>query len=779
MECNTMDQCFDRIEAYCQKEITGHPLLVNTENAHDFQCLVKRMQLDGNKTCVFVHDYCGKGLPQIDALFRDVKKKGCFVVIGLSSYVMLLGKKRAEELMARLQELSVAGHVIVLLSHMKEIRLSRMQQDQHLSYRVLLLEGDPTPLPSIYLASPEENSFGQLVLPNIQALLEKLEQYDPVGGETSFAVRTSLHKEVFSESMYSIRSSKGIYKELLRAFPVLKGDLEESWGTKEDWERFAQEWKECLSWGALAEKHFGIDAHFSAILEREYEQADTYETWLYWLLLKVQGASEDAYLSYALGKSRHWRDLWEHIFLSLSSLSFQMREFEKYCEGRKRLLEGQTIPATWVSEYQDAIAQKGRDAIWYLFAGTAWEEKMLFQCLADYDYTKEEVMGVLKTHFPDLFAYMKSFTFTMHQKVPERLVPLLTKYFDDYKWQKLMNHLTPDFKAQVNTLAEHRVYNQFPIRSLALSQMKKENTMMYFVDALGVEYLSYISEKCKTYGLLLSIQVVHGELPSITSQNTEFMNPGVINIKNLDELKHESQTYNYEKQKIPLHLVAELKAIDGVLQTIRDGLLTKEMKSAIIISDHGATRLAVLNDEEYGAEFIVGESKGQHSGRCCQVEEDPGIPFAAYENGYAVLANYMRFKGSRKADVEVHGGATLEETLVPLLQISLKPKDPMVEFQPALVQLRKKEVGELLLVTNFDMADPYIIVNGKIYRGKLDTHRRRAIIPLPDMKRTHDYMADIYDGDTLLKEQVAFHVKKEVAKDNLGDIFYGNRGESQ
>lgn len=771
MECNTMDQCFDRIEAYCQKEITGHPLLVNTENAHDFQCLVKRMQLDGNKTCVFVHDYCGKGLPQIDALFRDVKKKGCFVVIGLSSYVMLLGKKRAEELMARLQELSVAGHVIVLLSHMKEIRLSRMQQDQHLSYRVLLLEGDPTPLPSIYLASPEENSFGQLVLPNIQALLEKLEQYDPVGGETSFAVRTSLHKEVFSESMYSIRSSKGIYKELLRAFPVLKGDLEESWGTKEDWERFAQEWKECLSWGALAEKHFGIDAHFSAILEREYEQADTYETWLYWLLLKVQGASEDAYLSYALGKSRHWQDLWEHIFLSLSSLSFQMREFEKYCEGRKRLLEGQAIPATWVSEYQDAIAQKGRDAIWYLFAGTAWEEKMLFQCLADYDYTKEEVMGVLKTHFPDLFAYMKSFTFTMHQKVPERLVPLLTKYFDDYKWQKLMNHLTPDFKAQVNTLAEHRVYNQFPIRSLALSQMKKENTMMYFVDALGVEYLSYISEKCKTYGLLLSIQVVHGELPSITSQNTEFMNADVTNIKDLDALKHESQTYNYEKQKIPLHLVAELKAIDGVLQTIRDGLLTKEMKSAIIISDHGATRLAVLNDEEYGAEFIVGESKGQHSGRCCQVEEDPGIPFAAYENGYAVLANYMRFKGSRKADVEVHGGATLEETLVPLLQISLKPKDPMVEFQPALVQLRKKEVGELLLVTNFDMADPYIIVNGKIYRGKLDTHRRRAIIPLPDMKRTHDYMADIYDEDTLLKEQVAFHVKKEVAKDNLGDIF--------
>lgn len=772
MECNTMDQCFERIEAYCQKEITGHPLLVNTENDNDFQRLVKRMRIDGNKTCVFVHDYCVNGsFPQIDALFRDVKKKGCFVVIGLSSYFMLLGRKKAEELMARLQELSVAGHVIVLLSHMKGIRLSRMQQDQHLSYRVLLLEGDPTPLPSVDLAAPEDICFHQSVLPDIQALLEKLEQYDPAARETSFALRTSFPREVFRESMYSIRFSKGIYEELLKAFPVLKGALKESWGTKENWERFTQEWKETLSWRALAKKHFGIDAHFSTILDQEYWQTDAYETWLYWLLLKVEGASENAYLAYAIGKSRQWQDLWEHIFLALTSISYQRREFEKYCEGRKRLLEGQTIPATWGRSYQDAIAKKGREAIWYLFAGTAWEEKTLFQCLADYDYTKDEVMGVLKTHFPELFMYMKPFAFTAYQKVPTGQVQPLTKYFDDYKWQKLVNHLEPDFKAQVNALAEHRVYNQFPIRSLALSQMKKENTKMYFVDALGVEYLSYILEKCKTYGLLLSIQVVHGELPSITSQNTEFMNADVKNIKDLDELKHESQTYNYEKQKIPLHLVAELKAIDDVLQTIRDGLLNKEMKSAIIISDHGATRLAVLNDEEYGAEFIAGESKGKHGGRCCQVEEDPGIPFAAYENGYSVLANYMRFKGSRKADVEVHGGATLEETLVPLLQISLKEEHPTVEFKPDVVKLSRKKVGELLLVTNFDITDPYIIVDGKIYPGEVDTHRRRALIPLPDMKRTHDYLADIYDGDTLLREQVPFRVEKEVAKDILGDIF--------
>ena len=35
------------------------------------------------------------------------------------------------------------------------------------------------------------------------------------------------------------------------------------------------------------------------------------------------------------------------------------------------------------------------------------------------------------------------------------------------------------------------------------------------------------------------------------------------------------------------------------------------------------------------------------------------------------LANYDRFKGSRKANVEVHGGATLEKSLFQLLRFRI------------------------------------------------------------------------------------------------------------
>ena len=52
-----------------------------------------------------------------------------------------------------------------------------------------------------------------------------------------------------------------------------------------------------------------------------------------------------------------------------------------------------------------------------------------------------------------------------------------------------------------------------------------------------------------------------------------------------------------------------------------------------------------------------------------QIDEDPHLTQASYEDGYAVLANYERFKGSRAANLEVHGGATLEEVLVPVITL--------------------------------------------------------------------------------------------------------------
>lgn len=66
------------------------------------------------------------------------------------------------------------------------------------------------------------------------------------------------------------------------------------------------------------------------------------------------------------------------------------------------------------------------------------------------------------------------------------------------------------------------------------------------------------------------------------------------------------------------------------------------------------------------------QERGVHSGRCCKTSEiDEQPEFATESQGFWVLANYDRFKGSMPANVEVHGGASLEEVLVPIIEFTL------------------------------------------------------------------------------------------------------------
>ena len=65
-------------------------------------------------------------------------------------------------------------------------------------------------------------------------------------------------------------------------------------------------------------------------------------------------------------------------------------------------------------------------------------------------------------------------------------------------------------------------------------------------------------------------------------------------------------------------------------------------------------------------------SAGEHSGRCCPINDlDEKPACATEENGWWILANYDRFTGGRLSSVEVHGGATLEEILVPVIEFAL------------------------------------------------------------------------------------------------------------
>lgn len=266
-------------------------------------------------------------------------------------------------------------------------------------------------------------------------------------------------------------------------------------------------------------------------------------------------------------------------------------------------------------------------------------------------------------------------------------------------------------------------------------------------------------------------------MPSITSQNKEFLDSfsdsghPIISIKDIDDIKHHGK-YDYDfykNSKLPIYLSKELEVIRNVLVKIKNDLSEGKMKRAFLIADHGASRLAVLHDTENVWEM---SEKGQHSGRCCpksDVDERPA--FAADAGNFWALANYDRFKGGRKANVEVHGGATLEELCVPVIELtyltakpeillmSVEKQETRLHETPIIaVSFRKK--AALKIFSSIPLQNVSVVINGKSYSAE-ECDGRFYRVEMPELKKSNIYYADVYAGDNEIAEHLPFIIQKE------------------
>jgi hypothetical protein len=358
-------------------------------------------------------------------------------------------------------------------------------------------------------------------------------------------------------------------------------------------------------------------------------------------------------------------------------------------------------------------------------------------------------------------------------KCPE-LADLLTDYFEAYKKQKLSNSLEPEFLNKVDELAHSpRKFNRLPTRNEIIDGLDKTDAYLYWLDALGVEYLAFIEALVRKRGLSVRVNIARAELPTITSINRDFYDawPSDKKEKNdeLDEIKHsDSGGYNFENNALPIYLAKELEIITGVIDKAATELALRHYKRFLITSDHGASRLAVLRRKE---EKYETDTKGEHSGRCCKLFEPYDLPFATEENGYLVLADYGRFKGSRAANVEVHGGASLEEVVVPIIEVTLKDSNMTVELVENTVIVDSRTGAEITLFLNSPLKNVSVILNGKRYPAtSLDSNHYK--VGLPNMKRAGDYLADVYSGDDLIgKILIKAQGKSGKVNDAFDDLF--------
>lgn len=750
------EEIIKRIERYLQRN-DSHPRLVNIDNPGDLHTIQQHFSV-GDNVFKSVADFSqGDGSFSEDALYGYLQETQDVVFLtGFTSYYRLLGKEKLQDFINRMLGMSISGMHLVVLCYQCEKYLAKV--DLRYSQFVYLIDGQKAPLPQLIFVSPS------MQIGSENSIVEGIQNIPQIA-EDSLAEQIFLHTEKrksnYPCSLFSIKELYNAYGALCD-IDAATNYLKENFGTKEEWASALSEVSQYGSWKDYIMSVFGTTTNLENLIG-SWGTYDERKKWLYFIALKLYGAKNSWCLTEAVCQAENSNLFIRSVFRSLLNLSYNDKEFWNHYDERKSIIRALENPDSEVSDYCAMVKQKEQDALYYLTDASEREKNLIFENLDNYSEKlgRNNVVEILRHVYPDLYSYLQPYHFNVSSLN-------LDTYFQEYKYQKVVNKIYPKFLNQVNEQAKKREFNLYlPARSEKLDAVEKDGTAVYFMDAMGVEYLSYIMELCRKKKLLAYTTICHCELPSITAFNKEFVDvftqggadfiPNKNGIKSLDELKHHgTEEFDFTNNEIPTYITTELDIISKVVERIATLLDSGKYKRVVMLSDHGASRLCVLakSENRWGS-----KSNAEHSGRCCPVSEIEDIPpCATQENGYWVLANYDRFKGGRKANIEVHGGATLEEVVVPIIEFVKAPFEVEIQLLSKTVKFSRRKKNAVIKVFSKTKLDNLSIrvskLNGE-FEGK-STDGQTFIIELPELRKSDKYTVDVFYNNNLLKSGLEF-----------------------
>ena len=761
----------EEIDSY-EKHFTGAPLLIGLDAKDDYMTLLELLRDDFGKQVVRMSDSCKADFPPKPALYisliSNAAKAKPVVWIGAVQASMLYGRKETEQFLVNLLGSSFGGPVTILCPYCVNLLDKIGRNYKKLGYNIIVVNAENRDIPRIQVNSEKSAYNSGSAVQGIGRLLSLLEEAKY--GE-AIQLITTCKLSYLADSMYPVSEGVSPFRYLCQKEPGIAANMTENNGTSEQWQNLAIELQKADSLSNLCKnKLCSVHALQNTFGDYLLEDQDT--RFLCFVCLKVFYCAEENYLAYCLRQTETVNELEEKLYTSILELSYKEHRFSAWMRQRSRILSLLDENSSRMKDFCERATIKGKDILWYLSDETEEERAAIIHALCTYGYTDNELNSALSAISPQLFQYLQKFVFDeFNTRVMESdayVRPLLTDYFQRYKIQKLTNHQDPEFVELVEKEAKVRSFTKLQARSAIVKKIDKNGAQPYFFDALGVEFLSYIEAKSENYGMQFECFVGHCNLPSITSKNKEFYNVfpegSILKEDGLDELKHHGTKYDFQVTTEPLHIFDELAILDRDLKKMSSALAMGKCQRIIILSDHGASRLAVTYRSENNKLELT--EPGKHSGRCCPADVDPGIEFVTFEDGFAVLANYERFRGSRKADVETHGGASLEEAVVPVIVLTLKPKEQQLFFVETVVICSAKDGSSIKMFANPPLKKPRMIVNEQCYEGKFDGDKHNVVFEMPDIRRKGHHEAEIYDGGVKLAV-LAFETKRQTGMNQL------------
>lgn len=296
------------------------------------------------------------------------------------------------------------------------------------------------------------------------------------------------------------------------------------------------------------------------------------------------------------------------------------------------------------------------------------------------DYEQVSSCEKLRRIYPELFFYLSH---AVHQKDAD-----LKGYLARYKAHKLENTLPADEDVYFAGFQTDVYDNQYSV----LADNIDGDTIILWIDALGAEWLPLLSWTIKEHcdGTIVSTFVGQATLPTETCYNDLWnsMDTPYSKLDKLDKLAHKGVV---DEPDYYACIEEQLSFVAGAHKHIT-GLL-KKYHRVIITGDHGTSRLAARFFHVKDGFSAPKDAIVCSHGRYCKSAETAGyaMPNTRVFKGsdgmqYVVFTNYDHFKQSGFAAGadddnaiygEVHGGATPEEMLVPIIVIDSNIEMPL------------------------------------------------------------------------------------------------------
>lgn len=455
----------------------------------------------------------------------------------------------------------------------------------------------------------------------------------------------------------------------------LPSGIQEELGTSEQWNELVKTIIEDQGFEQACCSLLSINKYSAQLFER-WNSYSEFQKWILWIWSRVQ--NKKSYIVSCAKSSETAKDFANTIYNHIIGFVNTDNYADVYNE-RKQILQAMNTspPESFLAAISELDSLSSLACLTDL---TDIERKAIFEIIAGIRFeSRSGAHLLLKTVYPKLFYYLNN------DDMPNSagMLPKFSNYFQEYKWLKATDTISASFLEDVKKFALEKGASVFamPTRNSLITENYDENTSILFVDGMGIEYVDYLTNLFSDLNSLdfdVRFDAGYCTLPSITEINKDFMNGrNTVEppIRDLDELKHANNTHPESLIK-QLHILDEIK--DKVL-----GALTGNATRIIVTADHGTSRLAV---KVRGTDFDNALPKPEgisiyKYGRFCEEGLDESrFPTAININDRLIFADYSRFIQSGAPIDEIHGGASLEEWIVPVVIVEKVDKSRKEEL---------------------------------------------------------------------------------------------------